>query len=146
MPVSNVSWPVLDGGRTRAEIAEAAAATRAARARLAEFEAVLAVEVRQRFSELEASRAAIAAADDGVRAATEARRVAGERFAAGVATSTDILDAQVALLQAGLDRTQAIANAHGDARLMRVVAIPRGRSGRRDPARCLPSRPFANLS
>lgn len=118
----NLSWPVLDGGRTRAEIAEAAAATRAARARLAEFETVLAVEVRQRFSELEASRAAIAAAEDGVRAATEARRVAGERFAAGVATSTDILDAQVALLQAGLDRTQAVANARmADARLFRTI-------------------------
>jgi outer membrane protein len=118
----NVNWPFLDGGRTRAEIAEAAAATRAARARLAEFEAVLAVEVRQRFSELEASRAAIEAADDGVRAATEAHRVVGERFAAGVATSTDILDAQIALLQAGLDRTQAVANARmADARLSRAI-------------------------
>jgi outer membrane protein TolC len=118
----HVSWPILDGGRTRAEIAEAAAATRAARARLAEFDAVLEVEVRQRVREVEASRAAIAAAEDGVRAATEARRVAGERFAAGVAISTDILDAQVALLQAGLDRTQAIANARlADVRLSRAI-------------------------
>ena len=44
-----------------------------------------------------------------VRSATEARRVIGERFTAGVATSTDVLDAQVALLQAELDRTQAVA-------------------------------------
>ena len=41
--------------------------------------------------------------------ATEARRVVQERFAAGVATSTDVLDAQVALLQAELDRTRALA-------------------------------------
>ena len=40
------------------------------------------------------------AASDGVRSATEARRVVGERFRAGVATSTDMLDAEVAVLQA----------------------------------------------
>jgi outer membrane protein TolC len=118
----NVSWPVLDGGRTRAEMAEAAAGTRAARARLAEFDAMLDVEVRQRARELEASRAAIGAAEDGVRAAAENRRVAAERFAAGVATSTTILDAQVALLQAGLDRTHAIADTRlAEARLARAV-------------------------
>jgi len=103
-------------------MAEAAAVTRASRARLAEFDTVLEVEVRQRVSEVEAARAAIAASEDGVRAATEGRRVAGERFAAGVATSTDTLDAQVALLQAGLDHTQAIANARlAEARLARAI-------------------------
>ena len=46
----------------------------------------------------------------------------GERFAAGVATSTDVLDAQVALLQAGLDRTQALANVRlAEARLERAL-------------------------
>jgi outer membrane protein TolC len=118
----NLNWPLFDGGRTKAEVAEAAAGVRAARARLAEFDTILEVEVRQRWSELGAARAAIVAAEDAVRAATEARRVAGERFAAGVATSTDTLDAQVALLQAGLDRTQAIANARlAQARLARAV-------------------------
>jgi outer membrane protein len=118
----SMNWPIFDGGRTRAEIAEAAAAGRAVRARLDEFDSRLEVEVRQRTSELEAGRAAIAAAGDAVRAATEARRVAGERFGAGVATSTDVLDAQMALLQAELDRTQAIANARvAEARLARAL-------------------------
>ena len=54
-----------------------------------------------------------------MRSATEARRVLGDRFAAGVATSTDVLDAQVALLQAELDRTRALANAKlAEARLI----------------------------
>jgi outer membrane protein TolC len=45
-----------------------------------------------------------------------------ERFAAGVATSTDLLDAQVALLQAELDRTRALANARlASARLDRAL-------------------------
>ena len=118
----NVAWPLFDGGRTRSEVAQTSALTRAAEARLADFDQTLALEIRQRRREVEASRAAIDAANDGVRSATEARRVVGERFAAGVATSTDVLDAQVALLQAGLDRTQALANAHlADARLARAL-------------------------
>jgi len=118
----NLTWPIFDGGRTASEMSEAAALARAAAARLAEFDDTLALEVRQRLSELESSRAAIEAATDAVRSATEARRVVGDRFGAGVATSTDVLDAQVALLQAELDRTQAIANARlADARLARAL-------------------------
>ena len=118
----NVSWPLFDGGRARSEMAEASASTRAVRERLAEFDSTLAVEIRQRVSERDASRAVIDAATDAVRSATEARRVVGERFTAGVAISTDVLDAQVALLQAELDRTLAVANARlADARLVRAL-------------------------
>jgi len=118
----NVNWALFDGGRTRAQVAEASAATHAAREQLADFDASLAAEVRERLSELQSSRAAIAAAADAVDAATDARRVVTDRFKAGVATSTDVLDAQVALLQAELDRTQAIASARlAEARLARAV-------------------------
>jgi outer membrane protein TolC len=118
----NVSWPLFDGGRTRAESAEAEASVRAARARLDEFDSTLALEIRQRLSELDSNRAALDAADAAVQVATEARRVVGDRFAAGVATSTDVVDAQVAILQAELDRTQAIASARlSEARLNRAI-------------------------
>lgn len=118
----NVSWPLFDGGRAKSEVAEASAGVRALQARLAEFDSVVALEIRQRLSELESSRAALDAADVAVRASTEARRVIADRFAAGVATSTDVVDAQVAILQAQLDRTQAIAAARlAEARLTRAV-------------------------
>jgi len=118
----NVSWSLFDGGRTKADIAEASAGVRAVQARLAEFDSLVTLEIRQRLSELESSRAALEAADVAVEAATEARRVVGDRFAAGVATSTDVIDAQVAILQAQLDRTQAIASAHlAEARLNRAA-------------------------
>ena len=118
----NLSWPLFDGGRTGSEVAEAKATARALQERLADFDASLAVELRQRLNEVSSSRAAIDAATDAVRSATEARRVLVERFAAGVATSADVLDAQLALLQAELDRTQAIANARlADARLTRAL-------------------------
>ena len=122
----NVDWPLFDGGRARSAAAEAAAAIRVVEERLADVDASLAVELRQRLAEVESSRAAVDAAADAVRSAAEARRVLGERFAAGVATNTDVLDAQVALLQAELDRTQAIAGAHlADARLARALGPAR---------------------
>jgi outer membrane protein TolC len=118
----SVSWPLFDGGRANAEVTEAAAMARAVDARLADFDRALDLELRQRLNEAASSRAAIVAAEDGVRAAAEARRVVGDRFAAGVATNTDLIDAQLALLQAELDRTQALAAARlADARLARAL-------------------------
>ena len=90
--------------------------------RLEEFDAQLAMEVRQRLLDLDSTRAALEATSEYVSAAAEARRVVGERFTAGVATSTDVLDAQVALLQAELERTQmAAALRISEARLLRAV-------------------------
>jgi outer membrane protein len=118
----NASWNLWDGGRTRAEQAEAAAGQRAAEARVADFDRQLTFEVRQRQLELESSRAAIAAAADGVRSANEARRVLAERFTAGVATNTEVLDAQTAALQAELEHTRALSNARlAEARLARAL-------------------------
>jgi outer membrane protein len=118
----NVSWSLWDGGRRRAEEAEAAAGVRVLAARSADFDRQLAFEVEQRRLDLESAHAAIAAAGDGVTAAVEARRVVGERFTAGVATSTEVLDANTAVLQAELDRTLAIAAARlAAARLNRAL-------------------------
>jgi outer membrane protein TolC len=118
----SVSWSLWDGGRTSADRAEAAASATAARERLADFDERLALEVRQRRLELDSARAQIEAAAEGVRSATEARRVMGERFDAGVATSTELLDAEVVLLQAELDRTRALAGARlAAARLERAL-------------------------
>jgi OMF family outer membrane factor len=106
----------------RADRAEATAGARAADQRVAEFDRQVTFEVRQRQLELDSSRAAIGAANEGVRAATEAQRVLRERFAAGVATNTEVLDAQTAVLQAELDRTRALANARlAEARLSRAL-------------------------
>ena len=118
----NVSWSIWDGGRINADRAQAAATARAAAARVADFDRQMTFEVEQRRLEVDSSRAAIVTADDGVRAATEAHRVVAERFRVGVATNTEVLDAETALLQAELDRTRALANARlAEARLERAV-------------------------
>lgn len=118
----NVTWTLWDGGRRAAERAETTAAARAIEARITEFDRQAAFDVQARTLDVESSHAAIDAAADGVRSAEEARRVVGERYRAGVATSTDVLDAEIALLQAHLDRTRAVAAARlAEARLERAT-------------------------
>jgi outer membrane protein TolC len=83
---------------------------------------MLDVELRQRRGDVDAGRAALAASAEAVSAATEARRVIAERFKAGVATSTDVLDAENALLEAELERTRLAATLRvSEARLLRAV-------------------------
>jgi outer membrane protein TolC len=105
----NASLALFDGGRVKAETAGADAAERQLRRRLAEFDSLLELEVRQRRLDVESARARVAAAGDAIRSAAESRRVLEDRYAAGVATSTEVLDAQVLLLDAELQRTRALA-------------------------------------
>lgn len=118
----NMNWSFWDNGRVNAEVTEASANRRALIERLREFDAMLESEMRQRRLDLESALAAIPSAEDGVRSAAGARRVVAERFAAGVATNTEVLDAQLVLMQAELDRTRAVADARlAAARLDRVL-------------------------
>jgi outer membrane protein TolC len=118
----NVTWTLWDGGRRSADTGEARADAKALRTRVSDFDREVTYEVRARSLELASSQQAVSAANDEVRAATEAERVVGERYRAGVATATDVLDAQVARLQAELDRTRAVANVRlAEARLERAI-------------------------
>lgn len=117
-----VTWSLWDGGRSAADAAQAAQVVTAARHRLAEFDSLLGLEVRRRTLELESGRAAVRTAADGIRAAAEARRVVTERYRVGVIAQGDVLDADLALLQAELDRTRALAGVRlAEARLARAL-------------------------
>jgi outer membrane protein TolC len=118
----NVTWTLWDGGRRAAEQGEARANASALKTRIEDFDRQVTFEVRARALELEASREAVTAADEGIRAAADAERVVNERYKAGVATGTDVLDAQVARLQAELDRARAVAGVRmAEARLERAL-------------------------
>lgn len=118
----NVTFTLWNGGRTAANVAEARHQADAARERLAEADSHIALDVRQRRLDLESARSQVDTATSAVGSATEARRVVAERFNAGVATSTDLLDAQVDQLQAELERTRALASVKlAEARLARAL-------------------------
>ena len=117
-----VNWNFFDSGRAKSAAAEAAAAATATRERIAEFDSVVSAEVRQRLLDLDSTQAVVRASADAVRSAADARRVVADRFNAGVATSTDVLVAQVALLESELARTRALAGVRlAEARLERVL-------------------------
>ena len=110
--------------RPTRQTAEASALARAA-GRLKDLDTLVRADVRQRMLDLRSGVAAVRAAEDGVRAAAEARRVLGERFAAGVATTTDVLVAQDQLLMAELSRARALATVRlAEARLQRALGRP----------------------
>jgi len=118
----NVTFTLWNGGRTAAQVAEARYQAEAARQRLAEADTQIALDVRQRQLDLGSARSQVETASAAVQSATEARRVVAERFKAGVATSTDLLDAQVDQLQAELEHTRSLANVKlTEARLARAL-------------------------
>ena len=118
----NVNWNFYDFGRTRAQVAEASAAVSATRARIAELDSLISADVEQRLLDLQSSDAIVRATSDAITSAAEARRIVADRFAAGVATSTDVLVAQVALLESELARTRALAGQRlAEARLERSL-------------------------
>jgi outer membrane protein TolC len=87
-----------------------------------DFDRQVTFDVRARALDVASAREGVTAAAEGIRAAADAERAVGERYRAGVATSTEVLDAQVARLQAELDRARATAALRlAEARLERAV-------------------------
>jgi outer membrane protein len=117
-----LTWPLFDGGKARADRAANLAQAQALTHRLEDFDAGVAFDVRQRLLDLESGRAALTASGEGLAAAAEARRVVEERFRAGVATGSEVLDAQLALVEAELEQTRLTAALRlSEADLLRAV-------------------------
>jgi outer membrane protein len=118
----NVSWLLFDSGRNAAERTEARFQITALNERRAETETGIRADVQKQLIELRSAQAALAPARLGVTAAQETQRVVGDRFDAGVATTIDVLDAQLAVLQAELARPRVLADLRlSEARLARVL-------------------------
>jgi outer membrane protein len=104
-----VSLSLFDGGRTTAAAAQIDAQADALGHRLEDLERRVRLEVTQRLLELATARQAAAVAGANLDSAHENVRVAHDRYHEGVIPSSELLDAETALLRAGLDRTNALA-------------------------------------
>ena len=112
---------VVVGRRPRAPKWPRHAASQAARQRLAEFDSAVGGGARSVARDSNPP-GGDGRRDEGVTAATEARRVVDERYRAGVIAQIEVLDAELRLLQAQLDRTRALANVRlAEARLDRAL-------------------------
>ena len=118
----NVSWQFWDSGRAQADRVEALANQSALTERQREVETQIRADVRKALVDVATSRAALVPVRLAITAAQETRRVVNDRFEAGVATTLDVLDAQLSEMQAELDRARVLADIRlAEARLTRVV-------------------------
>jgi outer membrane protein len=106
----SLSWALFDGGRSSAAAQRAAARTDALRQQAEDLDRRIRLQVTQRQLEVDAARRAVEVAARNLEAARENSRVASERNQAGVIPSSERLDAEVLLLSAALDHTQALAD------------------------------------
>jgi outer membrane protein TolC len=104
-----LSFRVFDGGRTAAAVAQRTAQAEAARLQMEDLDRRIEFDVTQRFLGLQTASAAVDVAGKSLESARENRRVASDRYRAGLIPSSELLDSEVALLRIGLDRTEALA-------------------------------------
>jgi len=103
-----LQWNIWDWFATAAQADQARAQLTQAEAALHLVHDTVALEAAQSYFTLQEAVERIAAAELGRKQATESHRIMSERFSQGLASSTDLLDAETALLQARLTETQAI--------------------------------------
>jgi outer membrane protein TolC len=104
-----VSFRVFDGGRTRAARARAEARADSLRQRLEDLDRRIRLDVTSRVLEVRSAEAAIPVAERTVESARENLRVTRDRYREGLVPSSELLDAEVALQRAGLDRAETLA-------------------------------------
>ncbi|HSB60684.1 MAG TPA: TolC family protein [Vicinamibacteria bacterium] len=118
----SVSITAFDGGRTAAAVARASALADAVRHQLEDLERSIRLEVTSRVLDLGAGHATLEVARRNLEAAREGVRVSGDRYREGLIPSSELLDAETALLRAGLEETEALAQLRlAQARLTRAV-------------------------
>jgi outer membrane protein len=104
---ANLTWPLFQGGATRAAVAEAEAnvvALESDRERLAQ---AVRFEREQSLAAIETAMATRAAAEETVASAQEQLRLAEGRYEAGLGSLLELSDAEIALQRAEASRVQA---------------------------------------
>lgn len=97
---TTVNFPLVDGGRSSAQVAQAQANLAAAQARIENTRLTLQLQAVTALSSIVSARARITSAQAGLAFAQEALRLSQGRYAAGAATILEVIDAQTALVQA----------------------------------------------
>lgn len=97
---ANVDIPIFEGGRVRGEVRQADALVRQREDELDNLQAQIRFDVQTSFLDLHSSENQVRVAQSTVDLATEQMGQARDRFAAGVATNIEVVQAQAALATA----------------------------------------------
>ncbi|MBM4168940.1 MAG: TolC family protein [Ignavibacteria bacterium] len=104
-------WSLWDWFETSYKVSEARAIESEARAQFDLLSNAIALDVVTQYRRLVEADALVTAGEHHVRRSEESRRVAAENFKQGVATSTEVLDAELDLLRAQLNHAIATVEA-----------------------------------
>jgi HAE1 family hydrophobic/amphiphilic exporter-1 len=115
-------WELFDGGRRKGQIAQLESQRQQLALRRAELQSLIRLENRQALSDYATARARAAAAEIAASTAGEAVRVARESYEQGVATQTDLLDAQSRAISAEVLAVEAFYDALVQAALLTRAA------------------------
>ncbi len=123
-------WELFDGGRRKGQIAQAESQRQQLVLQRADLEAQIRLQVDQAFTDYRTARARAESSRAAADVAQEAERVARESYEQGVATQTDLLDAQRQAVQAEVTAVESFYDARIRAsRLSRAVGKMPGASG-----------------
>jgi outer membrane protein TolC len=100
--------PVFTGGRIRAEVAQADLQQKEVEERKKALEARIVREVKSAIEQLESARSAVEVANLGLQLSNEEVAQAQRRFAAGITTNVEVVQAQDALARANTNQIEAL--------------------------------------
>ena len=120
-----LQWDIWDGKLTRAKVREAKANLESAREEQRKLRLALDLEVEQARLELKAANERLGVTDQAVAQASESARLTRARFEQGLALSTQLMDAETALVAARVRRAEAEADQQiAIAALRKALALP----------------------
>lgn len=127
---ATVSLPLFDSGVTHARVRQAQADVSAAELTERDARQQVSLEVRQAYLSLHEAEQRMSTTEKDVAQAREALRLAQVRYKAGVSTSVEVTDAEVAFAQSRSSQVNALYDYRlAQARLARAVGRPLGQSG-----------------
>ena len=117
-----VSLDIWNWGKTLHQTDQASAQYEETKDAFAQMKDGITLETTQTYLNLNQAKERTSVAEKGVRQAEESYRVTNKRFKEGLAQNSDLLDAEVALLQAKTNYTQALVDYElAEARLQKVL-------------------------
>ncbi|MHC1765611.1 MAG: TolC family protein [Verrucomicrobiia bacterium] len=120
-----VQWDIWDGRLTRAKVREASANLESAREEERKVRLALDLEVERARLDLKTANERLSATSQAVAQAAESAELTRARFEQGVALSTQVIDAETALVSARVRRAEAEADQRiATAALRKALALP----------------------
>ncbi|MEO0108032.1 MAG: TolC family protein [candidate division WOR-3 bacterium] len=117
-----INCALFDGLKTRAQMRQVEADLRRLKIGRQTLVEAIALEVRDAFSSLASAQASLEATQHSIAIADSGVQLSRARYASGQASNLEVLDAQLALFQAKVNRAQAMRDyAEARARLMKAL-------------------------